>query len=272
MKNIKTFEEFLSEGILLEKKTFSPANVKKYELNKRSVDALRTWKFKLDDIEATFKDSEYWGDEPDLLDFISGKREWTSNRFVVSIAGMPVGINISASDNKSSIEFDSHYVSAYIRIKKSEYLQFIEGNEDIILRFIDLLNSLFETYEKDITAFIKGKLGLETLYVIEAGKIAPSTGKTSHGWSIYDSPKAFMGFTKSTTVLWSAGELKVGDKFKLMDDQNHKVLYNEVEITHVINANYQDFVSYSKKRGANIPIGSFQKQPGTFQFTLYSVK
>jgi hypothetical protein len=272
MKNIKTFEEFLSEGILLEKKTFSPANVKKYELNKRSVDALRTWKFKLDDIEATFKDSEYFGDEPDLFDFISGKRDAMYGRFEINIAGIPISLKISSIKNQSNIEFDSHYLSMYVNIKKSDLTRYVEGNPDSILGFIDLLNYVFDEYSKDITDFVKSKMGLETLYVIEAGKIAPASGKTSHGWSIYDQPNNFLGFTKSTTVLWSAGELKVGDKFKLVDDQNHKVLYNEVEITDVIKANYKDFVAYSKKRGANIPIGSFQKQPGTFQFTLYSIK
>jgi hypothetical protein len=272
MKNIQTFEEFLNEGTLLEKKTFSPANVKEYGLNKKSVDALKSWKFKIDDMVASFQDSEYWGNKPDLFFFMNGQMEWMLSGFVVNIAGIPIGLKMDASENTSKIEFDAYYTRMDIDFKKSEYLQHIEGNEDSVLAFIDLLNYAFTKYEKEISAFVKGKLSLETLYVIDAGKISPSSGKNGHGWSIYDHPKAFMGFTKSSDVIWSSGELKVGDKFKIVNDQNHKVISDEVVITDVINANYRDFVAISKKRGANIPVGSFQKQPGRFQFTLLSVK
>jgi hypothetical protein len=51
MRTVHTFEEFLNEEKLFEKKTFSPANIKEYGVDKSSVNALKSWSYKIKDIE-----------------------------------------------------------------------------------------------------------------------------------------------------------------------------------------------------------------------------
>jgi hypothetical protein len=158
-------------------------------------------------------------------------------------------------------------------IDRGTFAKTIGTNPDKIAGFIELLNLLFQTFQNDIYQFIGELTGVETLYVIKAGDISPATGKTQHGWSIYDSPDSFLGVTKYRDVYFGVpSNLKPGTKFKIVDDQTHKVIETQVEIVEVVPCTYKDFVALSKRRGAKIPVGAYQKQPGTFSFRLYSIK
>ena len=66
--------------------------------------------------------------------------------------------------------------------------------------------------------------------------------------------------------------MKVGDKFKMMDDQKRKEIRKEVEIIDLVPCNYDSYVKYCKQRGYEIPVGAFQKQTGSQRIYLYSIK
>jgi hypothetical protein len=259
-------------NILREKKELSPTNVKTYNANKTSVNKLKSWTYKLKDIDVKFHDMEYYGDEAsEFFEFINGK----STRIYylrINIGGTIVTTPISTHHDKLACKVDPESDYIYFDIKRTNYNQFIGKNADTVLGFIDLLDFLFKNFENEIYKFASSKRNLETLYVIKAGEIAPTTGKTGHGWSIYDFPNGVLGATKYGMMLWDAKGMKVGDKFKLLDDQTHKLISNEVEIVDLIPAKYADFVQYSRKRGADIPVAAYKKQPGKFRFTLYSIK
>ncbi|MCK9574522.1 MAG: hypothetical protein WC979_01310 [Candidatus Pacearchaeota archaeon] len=273
MKNrIPNFDEFLFESIN-EKKDLSPANIKQYNANANSVKALKSWSYKIKDANFTFKDMEYWGDVSRFFTFIENTN--TNNaELVLNVNGShDARVTISTYDNKFDMSASVNMNTLYFNIKKSQQLQYCIEADDKVAGFIELLNFLFKTYEEQISKFVKDKEGLQTLYVIKAGEIAPATGKTGHGWSIYDYPNGVLGATNGgSMMLWSAEGFKVGDKFKIVDDQTHKLITNEVEIVALIPATYKDFVAYSSRRGAEVPVRAFQKQTGRFRFTLYSIK
>lgn len=277
MKNLRTFEQFVNENAeaLFEKKELSPANIKTYNANKNSAKALKNWSIKLKDYTVKFNDLEYYGTNSEFFEFINNVNNTKHiDHFSVRVNDVVISIPISRKNNKSEIKFDSVYLPhIHFDIKDLEYLQYIDENEDKILGFIDLLNYLFKKYENEIYDFVDEKLNLQTLYVIKAGEIAPATGKTGHGWSIYDNPDGILGICKGTRkALWTANEMKVGDKFKLLDDQTHKVVSNEVEIEALIPATYKDYVAYSRKRGLEVPVAPFKKQTGSGRLILYSIK
>jgi hypothetical protein len=274
MKNLRTFEQFVNESFneekLFEKKELSPANIKAYNANKNSVAKLKNWSYKLKDVEAKFRDMEYYGKESNFFDFLK-TGNFISYMFL-DIAGINMRIDISSRQEKLGVEFDASYNSIRFAIKKLDFLQYVDKNEDKVLGFIDLLDFLFKNFESEIYEFVSGKISLETLYVIDAGEIAPATGKTGHGWSIYDYPDGVLGATKGGMMLWNAKGFKIGDKFKILDDQTRKLISNEVEIIDLIPATYQNFVEYSRKKGREIPVAAFKKQTGSGRYTLYSIK
>jgi hypothetical protein len=271
MKNLRTFEEFINEELILEKKELSPANVKAYNANKNSVNALKKWTYKLKDIEAKFQDMEYFGQDSEFFEFINGKKQ-TVYYLTLNIGGIAIRTTISYSDNELKFEQNPANNRIYLEFKQLHFLQYVDENEDKVLGFIDLLNFLFKNFENEIYEFISAKISLQTLYVIDAGKIAPGTGKTGHGWSIYDYPNGVLGATKYGLMLWDAKGFKVGDKFKVLDDQTHKLVSNEVEIVDLIPATYKDFVNYCRQKGYEVPVAPFKKQTGSGRFTLYSIK
>jgi hypothetical protein len=281
MKNLRTFEQFVNESFnqekLFEKKELSPANIKAYNANKNSVAKLKNWSYKLKDIEVKFKDLEYYSDKPLFFDFLNtGNGLYNSSNtgfyMYFDIAGLIVKSQIMCNKDKLDVHFYDHNNGIDFSIKKLNFLQYIDENEDKVLGFIDLLDFLFKNFESEIYEFISGKIGLETLYVIKAGEIAPATGKTGHGWSIYDYPDGVLGATKYGMMLWNAKGFNVGDKFKILDDQTHKLIANEVEIIDLVPATYKDFVEYSRRNGREIPVAPFKKQTGRGRYTLYSIK
>jgi hypothetical protein len=274
MKNLKTFEQFVNESFnkekTFEKKELSPANIKAHDANKNSVAKLKNWSYKLKDITAKFRDMEYYGADSDFFNFLGNN--FNLNYLFLDIGDTNMRITISAKHEKLSVEYNASSNSIWFNIKQSHFFQYISGNEDKVLGFIDLLDFLFKNFESEIYGFASGKMNQETLYVIKAGEIAPATGKTGHGWSIYDYSDGILGAAKNGIMLLNAKGMKVGDKFKILDDQTQKVLFNEVEIVALIPTTYQDFVEYSRRDGREIPVGRFNKQTGRGRYTLYSIK
>lgn len=280
MKNIKTFEEFVNESIepINELKTFSPANIKEYDINKSSLAALKKWSYKIDDIEIKFVDvEEYWskGITPYFIQFL--KEKVASSGFVkFTVNGEETGIRIAYNgNNKPGVHAaERPYVGLMeAEINKSDFLRFIGEVGDKVAGFIKLLDYLFKTYEKEIYEFYSGLLNLKTLHVIPVGDIAPATGKTPHGWSIFDQPTSVLGILKNGRyAVISAADMKIGDKFKLVDDQKRKEIQKEVEIVDLIPCNYDSYVKYCKSKGYEVPVGAFQKQTGEGRIYLYSIK
>lgn len=280
MKNIKSFEDFVNESIepINELKTFSPANVKEYDINKSSLAALKKWSYKIDDIEIKFVDvEEYWskGITPYFIQFL--KEKVSSAGFVkFTVNGEETGIRIAYNgNNKPGLHAaERPYVGLMeAEINKSDFLRFIGEVEDKIGGFIKLLDYLFKTYEKEIYEFYSGLLNLKTLHVIPVGDIAPATGKTPHGWSIFDQPTSVLGILKNGRyAVISAAGMKIGDKFKLVDDQKRKEIQKEAEIVELIPCNFDSYVKYCKSKGYEIPVGAYQKQPGSGRIYLYSIK
>jgi hypothetical protein len=271
MTVVKSYEEFVNESAILEKKTFSPAFIAKYDLNKNSVNLLKKWSFKINELEFKSFDSEYYSDEPYFIKFLDGTINAISNLSVMC-GSLRLAITIDARDN-NTLKFETYNQTLMFSIDRGTFAKTIGTNPDKIAGFIELLNLLFQTFQNDIYQFIGELTGVETLYVIKAGDISPATGKTQHGWSIYDSPDSFIGVTKHRNVYYGIDpNTKLGTKFKIVDDQTHKIIANQEEIIEIVPCTYKDFVALSKRRGAKIPIGSYQKQPGTFNFCLYSIK
>ena len=283
MKNINTFKEFVNESKLQainELKTFSPANIKQYDLNKSSIAALKKWSYKIDDIEIKFVDvDEYWNKTvtATFIQFLKGDRAFSGwNKFTVN--GQPFGIEIiydaSIPGYKNTFyEADRPYAgNQKFGIKQSEFMMYIGEVEDKITGFIKLLDHIFKANEKDVYEIYSSKLNLHTLHVIPVGDIAPATGKTPHGWSIYDQPSSVLGILAGGGAVINAAGMKVGDKFKMVDDQKRKEIRKEAEIIDLVPCNYDSYVKYCKQRGYEIPVGAFQKQTGSQRIYLYSIK
>lgn len=280
MKNIKSFEDFVNESIepINELKTFSPANVKEYDINKSSLAALKKWSYKIDDIEIKFVDvEEYWskGITPYFIQFL--KEKVASAGFTkFTVNGEETAIRIAYNgNNKPGVHAAERPYVGFMEaeINKSDFLKFIGEVDDKIAGFIKLLDHLFKTYEKEIREFYSGLLNLNTLHVIPVGDIAPTTGKTPHGWSIFDQPTSVLGILKNGRyAVISAADMKIGDKFKLVDDQKRKEIQKEVEIVDLIPCNYDAYNKYCKSKGYEVPVGAFQKQTGEGRIYLYSIK
>lgn len=273
MTVVKSYEEFVNESAILEKKTFSPAFIAKYDLNKNSVNLLKKWSFKINELQFKSFDSEYYLNEPYFNKFLTGTINDTSDTLSVMCGSLKIGIIIDARDNNNALKFETFDQKLMFSIDRGTFAKTIGINPDKIAGFIELLNLLFETFQTDIYQFIGELTGVETLYVIKAGDISPATGKTQHGWSIYDSPDSFIGVSNYRNVYFGIDpNTKLRSKFKIVDDQTHKIIKDQEEIIEIIPCTYKDFVALSKRRGAKIPIGSYQKQPGSFNFNLYSIK
>lgn len=280
MKHLQSFEDFINESkveAVNELKTFSPANIKQYELNKSSIADLKKWSYKIKDLEIKFVEPyDYWNKNvtPDFIEFLKGNSKFTRySSFTVN--GQLFGIDI-AYDDRTKPGFsasEAPYVgSQEFGIKQSEYLMFVGEAEDKIAGFIKLLDHIFKANEKAVYELYNAQLNLNTLFVIPVGEIAPTTGKTPHGWSIYEQPSSVLGILKSGGAVINAGSMKVGDKFKLVDDQKRKEIRKEAEIVALVPCNYDEYVKYCKNNGLDIPVGSFQKQTGRGRIYLYSIK
>jgi hypothetical protein len=281
MKNLLTFNEFLNESrieSINELKTFSPANVKQYNLNKSSVSNLNKWSYKLEGIEVKFLQPEdYWNKDytPQFIGFLEGSERSTAySAFTINGESTSINIYYGSSDKPGFYASDSPYKGKFhFIIKQSEFLMFIAEVEDKIDGFVKLLDHLFKTYESDIQEKFNERLNLKTLHVIPVGEIAPGTGKTPHGWSIYDQPSSILGIAKGTrSAFISANSMKIGDKFKVMDDQKRKEIFKEIEIIDLVPCNWDSYIKYCKSKGYEVPVGAFQKQLGRGRLYLYSIK
>lgn len=270
-KRIQSLDEFINEAQLNELKVLSPKNIKEFGFNKKSVNDLKKWSYTIKDINFKYQDFEYWG-RSTFQEFLIGKRINIWDNIIIS-ANEKLSFVISIRIHNGLVfGIDPGYFN--FEIDKNTFDLYIGQEEDKIKGFINLLDFLFKKFKNDIYTGTNEKLNLETLYVIKAGNISPATGKTGHGWSIYDNSRetAMLGVSNGRQCLYNATGMNVGDKFKILDDQTHKLLFKEFEIVELVPCTYKDFVALSKRRGAKIPIGAFQKQPGDFQFELYSIK
>jgi len=271
-KRIQTLDEWINEQELNEKKVLSPANIKEFDLNKQSVKELKNWGYKIKDLNFKYKDFYFYGREATFFEFMDN-RNGLYDHFHISVnddLNAIVKIEVGSKIDFDPEPFERNLLK-FIVDKKTFLTK--SDIDDPVLGFRNLLNFLFDKFSKDIYKLVDEKINLKTLYVIRAGKVSPSTGKTEHGWSIYDDPKHYLGVDrKKASMIWAADAMKVGDKFKILDDQTHKSIFGEFEITDLVQATYKDFVAFSKKTGAKIPIRPYKKQPGDFQYVLYSIK
>lgn len=282
MKNLKTFEEFINESIepINEYKTFSPANIKEYGINKSSLDKLKKWSFKINDLDIKFVEIEDYYNKnfiPAIFVFLDIRQDRynmypdRSGYIIISVNGENFRIQIEKKPSK--LGFYEEYDLIRLGIKETEFAKYILAEEDKIEGLINLLTDMFKTYAKEFEELISTKIGLPSLHVIRVGEVAPATGKTPHGWSIYDQPTSVIGmFGNSGGFYAAANTFKVGDKFKVFDDQNGKLLWKEVTIKEIVPCNYDSFVRYSRSVGAKIPVKAFQKQTGKFGIDIWSVK
>lgn len=270
---MKIFESF-KDNTLNEAKVLSPKNVKEFDWNKRSVKDLKNWSFKIKDLNIEFKKFEFWGDKPRFNEFLNNSRENISDYLYVIINNdFEHQVEIEISD-KLNFSLEGTYKKMLFLIDEKTYYNFLL-EDDKILGFTRLLDFLFNKFSKEIYDSISEVIQTPKLYVIPAGNISPVTGKTGHGWSIYDNKNGVLFYSGRRDLLYSAsgaGNTTIGDKFKVLDDQSHKVLHNEFEVKEIIKTNYDDFVKFSKKEGAKIPVGAYKKQPGSFSFRLLSIK
>jgi len=282
MKHIHTFEQFVNESFeaINELKTFSPANIKEYDLNKNSIAALKKWSYKIKDIDIKFIEPEdYWNKNypATFIQFLKGERAFSGwNQFTVN--GQPFGIEIISDPSipgykNGFYEADRPYVgNQKFGIKQSEFLSFVGEAEDKVAGFIKLLDHIFKANEKEVYEIYNSKINLKTLYVIPVGDIAPATGKTPHGWSIYDQPSSVLGILGGGGAVINAAGMKIGDKVKLVDDQKRKEIRKEATIIDLVPCNYGDYTKYCKQTGKEVPVGAYQKQTGNGRIYLYSIK
>ena len=168
---VKSYEEFVNESAILEKKTFSPAFIAKYDLNKNSVNLLKKWSFKINELEFKSFDSEYYLNEPYFNKFLAGTINDTSDTLSVMCGSLKLAITIDARDN-NTLKFETYNQTLMFSIDRGTFAKTIGINPDKIAGFIELLNLLFQTFQNDIYQFIGELTGVETLYVIKAGDIS----------------------------------------------------------------------------------------------------
>ena len=270
MKNLQSYDEFLNES-----KTFSPKSIKEFYLNKNSVNELKKYAYKIKDDYIKFNNAEYFGSESSLLDSLNNIKEGRFNTFYsdylyISYKNHVIGLNLNSDDNKNVI-LGTTRIS--LPISEAELKIFIDkSNGDVSKGFMLLLDEIFKKYGNEIAEHIEELTSLPILYAIKAGEISPTTGKTGHGWSIYDSPKSILAWGGDSNLLYLTGSLEIGKSYKILNDQTHKVEWPKFTVKELISCNYKDFVNFSKRTGAKIPVGSYQKQPGNFNYTLYSIK
>lgn len=275
---MRSFDEFINEEMLFENKVLSPKNVKKYNLDKSSVKKLKSWKYKIKDVEFNFGNIEFYSGgadwKPEILEYLDGESERSGSDFTITTnQGIDFDIVFKNSRSLKINDKNWNYRRILFELDKRTFGTYIDFEDDKILGLNNLLDFLFKKFAKELYQLVQDATNLETLYVIKAGKISPKTGNTDHGWSIYDTPDGMLGVVNDgRSMLWNAKGYKVGDKFRILDDQTHQVEWHEGTITDLVPSTYKDFVAYSRKRGAKVPVAPFKKQTGKFQFTLYSLK
>ena len=258
-----------------EKKVFSPKTIKDLGWDKNSVKKFKSWTHTIKDLTFKFSDFEHWADgNPSFHYFLIGEYSGVYGDLM---------FNINDSDSKVSVEIHTGQkteisitdFSIDFTIDDKTFAKFIGAEDDKISGFSNMLTFLFTKFSADIYANISKKMSNKTLYVIPAGTISPATGKTGHGWSIYDNPNGVLFFNGHGHALYSAsgqGDIKVGDGLKVLDDQKRKEIFKNFEVKHIVPTTYNDFVAYSRKMGANIPVGAYKKQTGKYKFSIYSIK
>jgi hypothetical protein len=91
---------------------------------------------------------------------------------------------------------------------------------------------------------------LEKVPVINAGKIDKVTGKTGHGWSIYEDPECIIYYSKNNSkyLLRSWGEcLKIGETYQIVDSQTGKSIIKKFIIDGFVSCNKDDFATFVKQ-------------------------
>jgi len=270
MKHLQSFNEFLNEASV-----FSPKNIKEYKFDKNSIKEIKNWSYNINDLTLKYKNFENYVDDLSyFMEFLEGKSDRNSiyHRITINNVDFIIQLNVN-----NSTTFDDEQVAKYkylsFTVDKNTMSTYILNANDKLKGYNDLVNFLVSKFEQRIYDAASELLGIKVLYVIKAGDISPATGKTGHGWSIFDSPNCNLYYDKKTNnVLYGQLDIKIGDKFKILDDQSHKELYHIFTISEIVPCNYKSFVAFSAKHGAKIPIGSYQKQPGSFNFVLLSIK
>jgi len=272
MKQLLSFDEFLNEG-----KVLSPKNIKEYNFNKNSVKDLKNWTYKIKDLSFKFKDFEYYGETPSFERFMQNPKDRLYDYFrltVNDLNDLNVRLNI-CTIKENIVDVYSGSITINLTTDVNTIKQYnLKYSENSVKAILELINYLFEKYETEIYKELNKIINISELYVINAGEISPSTGKTAHGWSIYDNPKGVLLYGDDRSLLYTSGvgNIKIGDSFKVLNDQTHKVLYNVFTVKDIIECNYNAYVNFCKRQGAKIPIRSFAKQPGSYNFTLLSIK
>lgn len=272
MKNLQTYEEFLNEAKIL-----SPKMIKDFDLNKNSVNDLKKYSYKLGKDYLKITGGDYFGDKSYVIQALVNVKDrvannnysWSAERFNISYGDWNGQLTI---DNTiSNVKINNNYI--YIPVSDVEIgIQIDKVNGDVIKGLINFLDASFKKYGSEIEAHILEMTGLEVLYVIKAGEISPATGKTGHGWSIYDNnPRAKLAWGGGWGLMYGGG-LEIGKSYKILDDQKHTVISDKFTVKELIDCNYKDYVAFSRRTGAKVPVGAYQKQPGSYAYTLYSIK
>ena len=277
MKNLNHYLTENKNEKLLEKKVLSPVNIKLSGLDKKSIDSFKKLKLKSGNLDISFIGiSDYFysfdNELPYFFKFLEGTGVYSSTmNFDINGTKTAVRVQLSKSGKSELIVTNATNTVEFI-ISSTDYAKYIGSTENKVEGFSNLLEYLFKKYTKELSEFVKNKEDVKVFYIIDAGKISPTTGNTQHGWSIYNT-KTKLAVIGNTTMLYGADMLKVGDKIKVVDDQNHsRVYFNEVEVKDIINSTPEEFINYSRKNGAEVPVKAFSKQPGKFRYSLYSIK
>lgn len=269
MKNIQTFTEFLNEASML-----SPKIIKHFDLNKNSVNNLRKYSFKIKDDYLKITGGNFWGDEyPHVIRALwnikttrtnNNKQWWSLDTFDISYGDWNGRLCINNAI--SNIKIDGK--SIYIPISEIEIGKLIDkADGDIVEALINFFDTSFEKYNDELEAHLLEMIGLKVLHVIKLGEISSATGKTRHGWSIYDDGNAKLGWDGRRSLLYGGG-LEVDKSYRVVDDQKHSIVYSDkFTVKEIIDCNYDDYVAFSKRTGAKVP-----NQTGGFEYTVYSIK
>lgn len=285
MKNLKTFEDFVNESYdneLLEKKILVPKIINNYfNGDKKGAKALKGWSFKIKDLEFKMKSLDYYGDEPWLQKFLSGEKEQFFDYITLVCGEKEFSVKISSAENKLSVKSNVSKSdnTVLFTIDKKTFGTYIYGQDNPLESLAELLTFLFDKFSKEIYEDFETVVGAKKIFAIKVGAIAPDTGKTPHGWSIYESPNSELymvrGYYTRFALIGAKGTLKVGEKITLINDQTGKPYFDGgtiCEVTEIVKPTREDYIKYSSRNGLDVPVKAFQKQSGKGRLTLYSIK
>lgn len=105
---------------------------------------------------------------------------------------------------------------------------------------------------------------METLYVISIGVVNITTGKTMHGWSIYENHekqseyKAYVSLTQNGSLLYGSGPLEIGKKLELRGNDSKRLLGSDTVIDSS-ESNMEDVLVMLKRNNYDYyPIKAFK--------------